>query len=394
MPKIREKKQTAKDIMLAHSKAKVDFYQAYLTRYLSIMSVTKYIESINIFDVFCGRGEYADGGLGSPIRAVQTIQQIKQERPSSLKISLYLNDAEKEYVERVKAYVQEHFADINSYCTIHYLNMPANDLLNQLCNLLIQTQKDERNFIFIDPYGYKDIHRDLFQRLMKNGRTEILLFLPISFMHRFRNYAFNKSANKGALPLKTFISEFFPENHPVRNDEEMDVIEYIDMLTEAFSINKTYYTTNYFIERDVHNYFALFFICKNLLGFEKAVETKWYFDEEAGKGFHQPQKTSQLFLWDDYEKNEQIQKRKNMLIEKLKAYLSERKRSNAEIYEYTLRLGYKPSHANEVLRELQNNKEIKVTMCGTCVDARKGSFYINYKDAKDPLFPKAYITLI
>ena len=47
--------------MLAHSKAKVDFYQAYLTRYLSIMSVTKFVDTINIFDVFCGRGEYADG---------------------------------------------------------------------------------------------------------------------------------------------------------------------------------------------------------------------------------------------------------------------------------------------------------------------------------------------
>ena len=35
MAKKREKKQTAKDIMLAHSKAKVDFYQAYLTRYLA-----------------------------------------------------------------------------------------------------------------------------------------------------------------------------------------------------------------------------------------------------------------------------------------------------------------------------------------------------------------------
>ena len=69
----REIKKSAKDIMLAHSKAKVDFYQAYLTRYLSVMSVTPYLNTINIFDVFCGRGEYADGGLGSPIRAIQTI---------------------------------------------------------------------------------------------------------------------------------------------------------------------------------------------------------------------------------------------------------------------------------------------------------------------------------
>ena len=138
--------------------------------------------------------------------------------------------------------------------------MPASDLLNQLCVLLNQTEKNERNFIFIDPYGYKDIHKNIFQRLMKNGKTEILLFLPISFMHRFRNYAFNDKANKGALPLKLFISEFFPESHPVRNEEEMDVIEYIEALTEAFSINNTYYTTNYFIERTMQSNYAYLFL--------------------------------------------------------------------------------------------------------------------------------------
>ena len=74
-----------------------------------------------------------------------------------MKINLYLNDAEKEYVEQVKKYIQEHFTDINNCCQIHYLNMPASDLLNQLCVLLNQTEKNERNFIFIDPYGYKYI---------------------------------------------------------------------------------------------------------------------------------------------------------------------------------------------------------------------------------------------
>ena len=112
------KKQSSKDIMLAHSAAKVNFYQSYLERYLSVMSVTQYFDTINIFDVFCGRGEYDDGGLGSPIRAVQTIMKIKQDKPSDLKINLFLNDAEKEYVERVKKYIEEHFPDYNKYCNI------------------------------------------------------------------------------------------------------------------------------------------------------------------------------------------------------------------------------------------------------------------------------------
>ena len=71
------KKQTSKDIMLAHSKAKVEYYQKYLSRYLSIMSVAKSIDEINIYDVFCGRGVYADGGLGSPIKTVETAKEVR-----------------------------------------------------------------------------------------------------------------------------------------------------------------------------------------------------------------------------------------------------------------------------------------------------------------------------
>ena len=109
------KKQSSKDIMLAHSKAKVNFYQSYLERYLSIMSVTQFFDTINIFDVFCGRGEYDDGGLGSPIRAVETIIKIKKEKNSDLKVNLFLNDAQKKYVERVKAYIEDHFPDYKKF---------------------------------------------------------------------------------------------------------------------------------------------------------------------------------------------------------------------------------------------------------------------------------------
>ena len=389
----REIKKSAKDIMLAHSKAKVDFYQAYLARYLSVMSVTSYLNTINIFDVFCGRGEYANGGLGSPIRAIQTIIKIKQERSTNLCVNLFLNDAEKEYIERVKLYVEEHLPNHKQYCNTRYLNLPANKLFDDICKFVSHTNTNERNFIFVDPYGYKDINRNTLQSMMNNGRTEVLLFLPISFMHRFRSYAFNKDANKGAQRLKEFISEFFPAEHPVCQEEEMDVLEYIDALTEAFSFNNRYYTTNYFIERDAHNYFALFFICNNLLGMEKAVETKWELDADNGKGFHQQkEEVNQTKLFEDWFEEEKKNKRLDILRTKLLAYLATQERSNAEVYEYILRIGYKKTHANEVLRDLQTNNRIVVRRCDD-QKVKKGAFYLNYQDAKDKQFPKVYIKL-
>ena len=46
-----------------------------------------------------------------------------------------------------------------------------------------------------------------------------------------------------------------------------------------------------------------------------------------------------------------------------------------------------------VLRHLQDNKLIKVTLYDSGKEARKGSFYINYDASKDIKLPKVLIEL-
>lgn len=387
------RKKSAKDVMLPHSAAKVAFYRSYLVKLLSIMSVTTYFNRVNIFDVFCGRGVYADGGHGSPIQAMEAIKKVREDHPSDTEFRLYLNDVVKKYVLGVKEYINEHF-QTDSLCKVKYLNAPAIRLFKELEAFLLTMPKTSKNLLFIDPYGYKDIHKETLRRMMANGRTEILLFLPISFMHRFTHYAFDGNANKGALPLREFISEFFPEGHPVRSDEPLDVKQYIRELTKAFSFGGKYYTTSYFIERDSKNYFAVFFMTTNILGLEKAVDTMWELDEIEGKGFHQADSVSrQTTMFDEFFKEEDHKARMEYLRLLIVAFLGKRARSNAEIYEFILQQGYRVPHVNEVLRSLQNEELIEVKMCDNGKMARKGAFYVNYSNAKDRRMPKAVIGL-
>lgn len=379
--------------MLAHSGAKVEYYQKYLSRYLSIMSVAKNIKEVNVFDVFCGRGVYADGGLGSPIRTVQTTKEVRANHPSDKQFNLYFNDAEFAFVKQVKNYINENYPDNKDFCNIMYLCASAEDLFEKLCDFLPKTGFGTRNFLFVDPYGYKDINKQTFQRLMCNQNTEMLLFLPISFMHRFTHYAFNEDANNGALRLREFIEQFFPADHKIRSEEPMDVKEYIGALSEAFSFNGKYYTSSYFIERDSRNYFALFAICNNLLGLEKAVETKWSLDEEDGQGFHQPDKSMQLNLFTEMIKEENRREHFEDLKTMLLSFLTEQGKTNCEIYRFILRRGYLPKHANAVLKYLQDKELINVTLSDTGKKARKHSFYINYNESKDIKMPKVRIEL-
>ena len=52
------------------------------------------------------------------------------------------------------------------------------------------------------------------------------------------------------------------------------------------------------------------------------------------------------------------------------------------MYEFVLKQGFLPSHANEFLKQLQKDGKI-VTYEGS-KPARKGSFYINYTNACKP----------
>ncbi len=379
-----KKKKSSKDVMLPHSDAKVTFYEKYLERYLAIMSVQKWYRRVNIFDVFCGRGEYEDGGLGSPIRAVQVIKKIKTDYPSDTKFHLYLNDLDTHHIANVKQFLYENIPDHKQCVEIRYLNQDAEKLLDTLCGLLPRTPKDVRNLLFIDPYGYKSIHKDTLDQLMDNGRTEILLFLPVSFMHRFTHVAFDERQLKGTEPLRAFISDFFPEGHPVRSDEPMDVRQYISELNTAFSYNGKYYTACYEIQRDKKNYFALFFICSNLLGFEKVIDVKWALDDDYGRGFRLDNNEGMFPEFVEEFKQQREEERVEMMRVALLNLLQERGRCNGEIYEYTLRLGYRPTVAVAALKQLQNDNLIEVKSIGF-KKVRKGAFYLNHKHYRVPV---------
>ena len=58
-----------------------------------------------------------------------------------------------------------------------------------------------KGLFFIDPYSYKDIKPEDIRKMLYGGNTEVLLWLPISFMYRFADSAL-RSDFKGSEPLK------------------------------------------------------------------------------------------------------------------------------------------------------------------------------------------------
>ena len=177
-----KKQIDSKKTMLIHSEAKVEFFRKYLERYLRILYLAQGIDEINIFDVFCGTGIYDNDKKGSPIVAFDAIKNLRAEQGFDKKINLIVNDGQKTKVSTVQNYIDNN--NLN-FCNVSYRNQPADLMFEEVINLIGKQSRNSRNLVFIDPYGYKEIEKAILQKLLENGRTEIILFLPISQMQRF-----------------------------------------------------------------------------------------------------------------------------------------------------------------------------------------------------------------
>lgn len=129
--------------------------------------------------------------------------------------SLTINDGNSESVKVVSTFL----TNLNSQdacCELSFHQLDAAKMIDLIISKISIQPSSERNLIFIDPTGYKEIHKADLQKLLQAGKSEVILFLPVTFMHRFKNVVQGELERPAYLPLKRFIYEFFDESHPVR----------------------------------------------------------------------------------------------------------------------------------------------------------------------------------
>jgi hypothetical protein len=231
-----------------------------------------------------------------------------------------------------------------------------------------QNNPNSKGFIFIDPYGYKEIKvRDIIN-LLKTGKTEIVLFLPIHYIYRFKDSTSQPEA------IQDFLFDLDIGSKTYLNNQG---VEFIADVTKGFrnKIGKRFYVDSFIIDRSKNQFFAIFFFSSSIYGFEKMIDAKWKIDNLEGRGWNSNLQTD---LFSQFEKSANILKLNDIL----RNFIGDNVRTNAQIYEHTLRNGFRPTHAKETLQMLQNNGKIEVSnLQGKA--CRKGSFYLNYKCFKN-----------
>lgn len=373
-------KQDVKKVVLPHSKAKLDLYKSYLSEYLPILGNSGYVDAINIFDIFCGTGVYDDGNLGSPLIAAACIAEyelyFEQKGQLSKPVKLFINDFDKNKVSSVSEMID---AIPLKNCKVTPYNKDASEMFDIVADKINSFSSRERSLIFIDPYGYSKIDKNKLFNLLKRKRSEIILFLPVAHMKRFTEEALTDYEKKAYENLRRFILEFFNEESKVIKAEKLNIFDYIEELRNAFSFDDQFYTASHYIERNKANYYALFFIGHHIYGLEKFIEAKWK-NASLGQGFNQGKEQGNLFgnSLNEYDKNVSIAN-----LEKLFRKLIEQKEvSNNELYEFTLKHQFKPSHMNELLRQWKAAKKMQILDAMCNISEKVKGFGLSYENFK------------
>lgn len=351
-----------------HSAAKVRLLGSYLKRFLSVIANDGFTRQIRIYDLFCGEGFRGDDGEGSPIVILREVKGLyfsrKARSQECPKIDCHFNDWDEAKVEDLKNSIQVKHLHYPEFGNLTFGCKDYRELVPVLATDLIP-DKFVKNFIFIDPWGYKDIKAGDIKNLIAKGNVEVLLFLPIQFMYRF-----DSSGTPEAL--RDFIEELVDISQWDKNES---VWKYIDQLKDAFrnNLGPSVYVDTFTIQKDPQTVFCLFFFSSHIKGFEKMLEAKWELDHEQGKGWHYSRsQSSSLFE----------EQKTHPLELKLRDFLRDNVRTNGEIYEFALSSGFLPKHAGEVFENLQENGQLVVTS-RTGEKVRRKAFYLNYKTYRD-----------
>lgn len=351
----------AKATLLIHSRAKVELLREYLATYLRIICNDKYTQNIHIYDMFCGEGIYRNGGKGSPIQileVINTLVEYANEHKWKLPvINCNFNDTNVSKIENLKKVILEKGLSRQTSGQINFSSLDYKTLISQLTPQ-IESSKNDKFFVFVDPYGYKGVKVEELHRLLATRKVEILLWMPIPNMFRFING--NQPAG-----LSAFLNAIkFPKGLFSGN-----IFDFINTIQDCFKkhLGNGTFVDYYSLRRSDKVVYCMYFFTSHILGFEKMLETKWALDTKAGKGWNFNKGQISMF------ENNEI----NQFEQSLKVFIQQKPRSNGEIYLYTLSQSHKPSHATQILGYWHDSGLISLkTIEGN--DSLPKSFYIKY----------------
>ncbi|WP_373076410.1 three-Cys-motif partner protein TcmP [Fusobacterium mortiferum] len=280
-----------------HSKIKLVVLSKFFPIWLRKVFYNPYNKDNNkllVFDGFAGPGEYYDGEKGSPLiclnsafQALEQRKKIKDKNDKDMEIFLYFCEKDKKNYDLLCEKIENRGFKLEAKKTYskkfkikNFQIGVSNSDFKECFKKFIEWRKinyfKEPCFAFIDPFGYKDVSLESVINLFNSGTiTDVVFNMIYEHFNRFLtldNEELNKTHKKflGATDEEFKILQKQISN--INSHERIEIITnfYMNKIKE-----KKLYVTKMEIKKGNKVKMILFYITKNLTGFNLFKEIKY-----------------------------------------------------------------------------------------------------------------------
>lgn len=259
-----------------HSLGKHIVLRRYLKAWLPILGTTQ--GKIVFIDGFAGPGEYTNGEQGSPIIALEALEQ--HHAPITAKVMFWFIEAEEDRANHLEALVSPYRERMAGKATIEVQCATFDETLsNTLTHIASQKKQLAPTFVMVDPFGVSHTPMAIIERILKNPKSEVYISFMAQWINRF------VKAPEFEAPLDALFG--CPEWRQARTmDHFHERKNFLFRLYEQ-CLRKAgaKHVIHFELYRGAELVYAIFFGTGSDLGCDKMKEAIWHADPEGGAAF-------------------------------------------------------------------------------------------------------------
>jgi len=346
------------------TKLKLELFRRYTREWISVFLTQKKYKRINIFDYFAGPGRDVSGYSGSPLVVVDELKkycEVKADLKNfGVDVCLFFYDSDRKKIDELAKNI-DRIECRKGCCQIKVETKPFEEAFTDSIPIL-ENQKSA-NLVILDPFGVSDVTPDIVSRLAGIETTDILLFIPSSYLRRFKDDP-QFVARQGLDPAELENIEHGQIHRYVFDHYKSEIPDDLEYFMAPFSIKKG------------SNIHGIMFGSRCLLGLDKFLKVCWSLDKKTGEANYNIDDdiiwSGQHSLFPELNVTTKARYFINSLIDELRKHSVD----NRMMYKFVLESGFATSKARDILIQLQTEGIIDVRL----IDARKGAFYLNWKN--------------
>ena len=338
---------------------KLDIFRNCFKEWFPVFVHHPSIKKIFIYDMFAGSGTDSEGNPGSPIILLEEARGNKRQHCADLTknhkhVVFGFNEKEKEKRESLDKATQNFLLKCKSGCpleecvysnAIYCKDTSFEEIMKSEKFKDILANKHFAKFVLLDQYGFSQITKDVFLKLVISPLTDFIFFISSSFIKRFQDVD----------AVKTYIDTRRLDFEEKKPKECHRIIA--DYFRNLIPSDKEYYIHHFTIQKGA-NYYGLIFGTNHTLGMEKFVKVCWMEDENSGE--------SNCNIDNDFEKgslfyNPTNTTKKTKIKDELELLILDGKiKSNVEGMKWVLSHGCEPKLFVDVAKSLVEQKKVAI----------------------------------